>query len=110
MRIWDIEPNLLCRKHLAAEHRELHGLWNILTLGKRGYARHPETLRWEGKLAALYRRHEALVAEMTRRNWRHATPLDAMLATGSSVQQAYIDTPTRQRALLREKPCDCFRA
>lgn len=110
MRIWDIEPKLLCRKHLAAEHRELHGLWNILTLGKKGYARHPETLRWVGKLAALYRRHESLVAEMARRKWRHATPLDAGRAIGLSVQRTYIDAPARQRAILHEKPCDCFKA
>ncbi len=32
MRIWDIEPVRLCRAHLLGEHRELHGLWNILTL------------------------------------------------------------------------------
>ncbi len=31
MRVWDIHPKHLCRKHLLAEHRELHGLWNILT-------------------------------------------------------------------------------
>ena len=109
MRIWDIHPNLLCRTHLAAEHRELHGLWNVLTLGKKGYSRHPETRRWEGKLAALWRRHEKLVAEMARRGWRHRTPLDRALATGASVQRTYLDTPTRQRELLRAKPCACFR-
>lgn len=109
MRIWDIHPKLLCRVHLAAEHRELHGLWNILTLGKRGYSRHPETLRWHGKLAALFRRHEALAAEMTRRGWNHRTSLDARLASGSRTQRVYVDTPARQRALLKEKPCDCFR-
>ena len=32
MRVWDIHPKHLCRKHLLAEHRELHGLWNILTI------------------------------------------------------------------------------
>ena len=67
MRIWDVEPRELCRAHLLGEHRELHGLWNILTLGKTGYSRHPETLRWAGRLAALYARHEALVHEMQRR-------------------------------------------
>lgn len=50
MRVWDIEPRFLCRQHLLAEHRELHGLWNILTKhgGTGGYSRHPETLRWVG--------------------------------------------------------------
>ena len=61
MRVWDIHPKHLCRKHLLAEHRELHGLWNILTKhkGRGGYSRHPETLRWVGKLKALCLRHEA---------------------------------------------------
>lgn len=108
MRIWDIHPNYLCRKHLLGEHRELHGLWNILTLDKVGYSHHPETRRWEGKLAALYARHEALVAEMARRGYRHATPLDVQLAIGEAVQDHFIDSIDRQQELLHAKPCDCF--
>ena len=62
MRVWDVAPGLLCRQHLLGEHRELHGLWNILTKhrGVGGYSRHPETQRWVGRLAALHARHEAL--------------------------------------------------
>lgn len=107
MRIWDLAPALLCRKHLLGEHRELHGLWNILTQGKRGYRSHPETRRWEGKLAALYARHEALVIEMRRRGYRHASPLDARLATGEAVQREYVDAPALQRRILRAKRCGC---
>jgi hypothetical protein len=110
MRIWDIEPRFLCRQHLLGEHRELHGLWNILVEGKRGYSMHPETLRWVGKLGALYDRHEALVAEMARRGYGHHTPLDPALAHGSREQRAYVDTPARQREILRLKGCDCFAA
>jgi pyrimidine dimer DNA glycosylase len=108
VRIWDIEPGHLCQKHLLGEHRELHGLWNILTLNKRGYRKHPETIRWEGKLAALYARHEALVAEMSRRGYRHNSPLDKSLATGASIQNDFVDTPAAQRMLLRAKGCGCF--
>lgn len=107
MRIWDVPPRHLCRQHLLGEHRELHGLWNILTLQKRGYSAHPETRRWIGRLAALHGRHEALVEEMIRRGYRHATPLDPALATGSPVQERMIDDLERQWELLREKPCDC---
>lgn len=107
MRIWDVPPDRLCRQHLLGEHRELHGLWNILTQGKVGYSRHPETLRWQGKLAALYRRHEALVSEMARRGYGHQTPLDPELATGAEVQTDFVDSPERQVTLLREKGCDC---
>lgn len=111
MRIWDIDPKYLCRKHLLGEHRELHGLWNILTThgGKGGYSRHPETRRWIGKLKALYNRHEALAAEMQKRGYRHLSPLDKQQAKGTSnVQRVFIDTPLRQKAILRQKPCECF--
>ena len=110
MRIWDIPPDGLCRAHLLGEHRELHALWNILSQDKRGYRNHPETLRWEGKLAALFARHEELVAEMTRRGYNHATPLDPSLATGAAVQTEYVDPPRRQEELLRAKPCECLLA
>lgn len=107
VRIWDVHPSELCRAHLLGEHRELHGLWNILTLGKRGYSAHPETLRWVGRLTALYIRHEALVAEMDRRGYRHASPLDRSLATGSAVQDRFIDSPEEQRRRLAAKGCGC---
>jgi hypothetical protein len=108
MRIWDVSPDELCRKHLLGEHRELHGLWNILTQGKVGYSRHPETLRWIGKEAALYARHEALVYEMTRRGYNHETPLDQSLALGGSVQDKFINSIKEQRELLRDKSCPCY--
>ncbi len=107
MRIWDLEPERLCRQHLLGEHRELHGLWAILTQGKRGYARHPETRRWHGKLKALYLRHEQLVAEMGRRGYRHGTPLPLELATGLGRQDEYKDTPAEQVEILRQKGCAC---
>ena len=107
MRIWDVPPALLCRQHLLGEHRELHGLWNIVSQGKRGYSKHPETMRWEGKLAALFVRHQQLVDEMQRRGYRHNSPLDAALATGSGVQDVLITTVRNQRALLRSKGCGC---
>lgn len=107
LRIWDVPPSDLCRQHLLGEHRELHGLWNILTLGKTGYARHPETLRWVGKERALFQRHEALVVEMQRRGYNHASPLDEALAGGGGVQDAFIDPIPRQRELLAAKPCPC---
>lgn len=107
MRIWDIDPTDLCRSHLLGEHRELHGLWNVLTLDLRGYRHHPETRRWEGKLAALYRRHESLVAEMKRRGFNHRSELDPELATGLEIQTEVVDSIDRQIEILRMKGCAC---
>ncbi len=108
MRIWDVDPALLCRNHLLGEHRELHALWTILSEDRRGYRNHPETVRWEGKLAALYDRHERLVAEMAARGFNHHSPLDPADATGASVQAAFVDPPERQLELLAAKPCPCL--
>ncbi|MGC9335913.1 MAG: pyrimidine dimer DNA glycosylase/endonuclease V [Anaerolineae bacterium] len=107
MRIWDIPPERLCRKHLLGEHSELHGVWSILTQGKRGYANHPEVLRWSGKLRALYLKHEEIVAEMLARGYQHNSPLDPDLATGQEVQEAFVDSPEEQVRILRDKGCDC---
>lgn len=111
MRIWDINPKHLCRKHLLAEHRELHGLWNIITKHKckGGYSCHPETLRWIGKEKALYLRHESLIEEFSKRGYNHHTPLDKKLAIGSDKQDIYINSLKEQKQLLKEKPCECFK-
>ncbi|HEU0193107.1 MAG TPA: pyrimidine dimer DNA glycosylase/endonuclease V [Gaiellales bacterium] len=107
MRIWDVDPRLLCRSHLLGEHRELHALWVILTEDRRGYQRHPETVRWRGKLAALYQRHALLTTEMAARGYRHRSPLDPAQATGAVVQDEYVDSHAEQMALLSAKPCPC---
>src|SRR5688500_4518201 len=77
MRVWDVAPGYLNRQSLLGEHRELHGLRNILVKGKRGYARHPETMRWHGCLSGLAGRHARLAAEMRLRGYVDRTPLDA---------------------------------
>ena len=107
MRIWDVPPSCLCRQHLLGEHRELHAVWNILTLGKKGYASHPETRRWEGKLKALFNRHRALVEEMGRRGYNHRTPLDSNLATGKATQDVFLLTRDEQLEHLHLKGCGC---
>jgi len=110
MRIWDIETKYLCRQHLLAEHRELHGLWNILTKhrGRGGYSRHPETLRWVGKTRALYARHEALTKEFTRRGYKHYTSLDEKIAKGERAQNVFINTISEQKIILKNKSCGCL--
>lgn len=110
MRIWDIDPKKLCQKHLVAEHRELHGLWNILTKheGKGGYSKHPETLRWVGKNRALFERHVALIREFEKRGYKHHTPLDEQLAVGKKIQDVFINTIPEQEEILKNKKCKCL--
>jgi hypothetical protein len=107
MRIWDIKPDRLCRNHLLGEHRELHAIWQVITGNKKGYAHHPETMRWRGKLNALYRRHQALVAELICRDYQHLSPLDRKLARGEGQQKDLIDSISKQRCILKSKKCSC---
>lgn len=108
MRVWDIVPKYLCRAHLLGEHREVHAIWTVLTKNKKGYSRHPETMRWRGKLKALYGRHEKLVEEMRKRGYNHYSAFNKKMAQGKAIQSDYVHTPKQQREILRKKPCGCF--
>jgi hypothetical protein len=107
VRVWDLPPSGFCVKHLLGEHREVHALWTILTENKKGYRKHPETIRWEGKLLALYKRHEDLVSEMNSRGYVHASPLDYKLAIGDGKQDNFVNSIDEQKALLKRKRCSC---
>ena len=50
----------------------------------------------EGKLKALYLRHEELVKEMNYRGYHHKSPLDKRKATGKDKQDIFIDFPLKQ--------------
>ena len=102
MRIWDIAAGYLNRQSLLGEHRELHGLHNIVTLGRIGYSRHPETLRWVGRVPALARRHALLAAEMRLRGYVDRTPL-AIGHSDAVWPDIFIDPPAGQFELLRGK-------
>ena len=107
MRVWDLPPEQLCRKHLLGEHREIHAVWSILTNGHKGYSNHPETKRWKGKLKALYTRHELVTAEMYRRGYSHSSDLDKKLATGDAKQNIFLNSLHEQKIFLQKKNCDC---
>jgi hypothetical protein len=79
----------------------------ILNKGKKGYAHHPETLRWRGKLKALYLRHEELVQELNNRGYAHKSILNKRYAVGCSKQNDFVDSPRRQLNILRGKKCSC---
>ncbi len=110
MRVWDIHPGYLSRQSLLGQHVETHALYSVISGGKRGYAAHPETLRWKERLGALKRAHDLAVAEMHLRGFNHASPLSAcgepetgLNIAGSTEEKNYVDHPVRQVALLKQK-------
>ena len=110
MRIWDIPVSKLCRQHLLGEHRELHAIWTYLTTPKGGsYRKHPETLRWFGREADLFARHDEQAWEMERRGYRHASPLrvQGVRLRRSRAPLPLVNTIREQRLLLKAKRCEC---
>jgi len=102
MRIWDISPGYLNRQSLLGEHRELHGIVSIIRGNKKGYSKHPETLRWVGYGWALKQRHKLLATEMNLRGYVDRSPV--LLRSKPEVwPENYIDSPANQIMLLRKK-------
>ena len=102
MRIWDLHPGYLNRQSLLGEHRELHGMVSIIVNGKKGYSRHPETLRWMDCGWALNKRHQLLSAEMRLRGYNDKSPVHTRKNKGRW-PDTFIDEPYVQIRLLREK-------
>jgi len=106
--VWDLPVDKLCDKHLLGEHRELHCIWIFITTDKGGsYKKHPETLRWVGRLNGLLLRHKAQVAEMEKRGWRHGSdPYPEVSPLEGSKPRPY-QTLAQQTKILRAKGCKC---
>ena len=103
MRIWDISPGYLNRQSLLGEHRELHGIVSIIVNGKKGYSKHPETIRWVGYGWALKQRHRQLAAEMSLRGFTEKSPLVDFRSNEGIWPDIYIDEPCKQFQLLAIK-------
>ncbi|HDQ07140.1 MAG TPA: hypothetical protein ENN36_10540 [Candidatus Bathyarchaeota archaeon] len=73
MRMWMVNPRVMCRQHLLGEHVEIHMLIGAIGRGKsvRGYLE-------KGLLEvhSLYSRHEELVEEMKRRGYCHRSDVE----------------------------------
>ncbi|MGD9825030.1 DUF1722 domain-containing protein, partial [Desulfobacter sp.] len=102
MRIWDLHPGYLNRQSLLGEHRELHGVVSIIVNHKKGYSRHPETLRWMDFGWALNKRHQLLAAEMKLRGYHDKSPVRTRKNKGLW-PDTFIDEPYVQIRRLMEK-------
>jgi len=73
MRMWMVEPKLMCRNHLLGEHRECHALYGCLFSGR---SIEGHLSRGQVEPQNLKARHDALADEMSRRGYRHMSPLE----------------------------------
>lgn len=72
MRMWMVNPKLMCRKHLLGEHVELHMLVGSI---KRGQSLQGFVDNGLIDTAKIQKRHDDLVKEMERRGYNHKSPL-----------------------------------
>jgi hypothetical protein len=79
MRMWNVDPKLLCQQHLLGEHVEMHMFTGTLAKGvsiagylERGLV-NPHMIK---------RRHDALAAEMRRRQMNHRSPISREVWAG----------------------------
>lgn len=73
MRMWMVDPSILCTNHLLGEHLECHMFAGTMRKGisLAGYVQNNLV-----ELKSLSSRHDALVAEMENRGMRHHSPLE----------------------------------
>ena len=74
VRMWMVNPKIMCRKHLLGEHVELHMLVGHLRRARRidGFVRNNCV-----QPCSINARHKALAKEMERRGYVHASPLQS---------------------------------
>ena len=73
MRMWMVEPKVLCKKHLLGEHGELHKFIPTFAKGYKVDKRFSPVVQLQFK--GYRRRHDALAEEMLRREMNHKSPL-----------------------------------
>ena len=99
MRMWKVNPKLLCTKHLLGEHVEMHMFVGTIVRGKR-IAGFIDT----GLVEVHYisRRHQELADEMNLRGFRHKSPLPKFKV----FRAGWVDVKANLLELIRRCP-DC---
>lgn len=71
MRMWMIDPELLCRKHLLGEHGEIHKF-------RHSFVKQHKMAGRMGQIepAKMESRHDELAVEMLKRGYKHQSPYE----------------------------------
>ena len=76
MRMWKVNPKVMCRQHLLGEHLEMHMFKGCWEKGKSvsGYIE-----KGLVEMTEVKNRHDELVIEMSRRSYNHKSPMEIFL-------------------------------
>jgi hypothetical protein len=101
MRMWLVNPRLMCRQHLLGEHVEMHMFVGHIRLGRKLGRYASEGMVDTRKIQA---RHDQLVAEMGFRGYDHKSPMNY----ADKLAEGRVNKATSLQELLRRCP-ECGR-
>lgn len=101
MRMWMVNPELLCRKHLLGEHFELHMLTGAIAKGisLAGYIE-----KGLVEVHSIIPRHTDLASEMSNRGYNHNSRLKMSLPLINCQNFGKVDKNNSIRELLARCP------
>lgn len=105
MRMWLVDPKIMCRQHLLGEHVEMHMFAGTIER-KMSIAGYLENNLLEPKL--IRTRHDRLAKEMERRGFNHNSPLtppDTAYLTETQIEWQIDRTQARNELLSRCNQC-----
>ena len=74
MRMWNVNPHILCRQHLLGEHNEVHAFLGCI---KKGTSLDGYISKGLVEVDNIKQRHDELVEEMINRGYNHKSDLNA---------------------------------
>ena len=87
MRMWMVDPKIMCRKHLLGEHVEIHMFNGHIRRGRQIYGYVKSNCV---EVLSMNKRHDEIASEMIRRHYKHNSPLNKI----SSEDLSYLGSPT----------------
>ena len=100
MRMWNINPMILCRKHLLGEHLEMHMFIGTI---KKGISIKGYINKGLVEVHNIINRHDILVEEMLKRNMNHKSPIEII----ELWTEGYVNIKENEKDLF--KRCrDCY--
>jgi len=107
MRMWMVNPQLMCNKHLLGEHGELHKFLH-------NWVKHHKI---DGRISgnameplAYKSRHDILSGEMLQRGMNHRSPLEQPDFSYLPVEQQNYRVDKEQSLLLLHTRCEACHA
>lgn len=103
MRMWLVDPKIMCRQHLLGEHLELHMFANAINNNKNidGFIKNNLV-----EPRSIFKRHKELMEEMLRRRYKHNSGLQVNPVNLEKYKHIKIDKDEALKDLLKRcKKC-----